>query len=101
MANRASERVLCEQDIVSASGLPGNVVLPSCLEMIDYTHKLLCGMRNGNIIVFSFGSFLIEVSAEGWIPKTYIFCGIEQCKAKITRTTFFHSCFGRRSCPDW
>ena len=59
-------------------------------ESKDDTDKLLGGMGNGNIVVFSFRPFLGKVSCKGGIPVADELRGVEQCIAEVTGTTLLH-----------
>ena len=47
-------------------------------------------MRERNIVVFSLGSLLGQVSGEGWVPKTNVFGGVVKRVAQIARASFLH-----------
>ena len=47
-------------------------------------------MGQGNIIVFSFGTFLGKVFGKDRIPMADTFSCIVECVSQIARTTLFH-----------
>ena len=40
-------------------------------------------MRERNIVVFSLGSLLGQVSGEGWVPKTNVFGGVVKVSSAV------------------
>lgn len=57
----------------------------------DQTYKFFCRMRDSNIIVFSFGTFLCKIGSKSRIPKAIVSrCGIDY-EPKIARTALFHA----------
>ena len=49
--------------------------------MINNSHKFFNYMRNGNIVVLTFGTLFMKVIGKGFVPITNIDSGIIKCVA--------------------
>ena len=60
------------------------------LQGIDQPHEFLHGMGQGNIVVFSFRTFLGKVFSKDGIPVADVLGCVVESVSQIARTAFFH-----------
>ena len=58
--------------------------------MINNAHEFFNYMRNGDVVVFTFGTLLMQIIGKCFVPITNIDSGIVKCVAQITGTPFLH-----------
>ena len=56
----------------------------------DKSHKFFGSVRYGNIVMFSFSSFLCEVGGECGTPKTDVLGCVKDGIAQVSRASLFH-----------
>lgn len=59
------------------------VWLAGFFHRINQPHKFLCGVGNGNVVVFSFRNFFLKICAKCFIPVADILGSIDQSKTQI------------------
>ena len=66
------------------------ICFPRFLQGINQPHEFLHGVGQGDIVVFSFGTFLGKVFSKDRIPVADILGCVVKGMSQVARTTFFH-----------
>ena len=77
----------------------GVVRLTRALQGKDEAHKLLCSVRDGDVIVLPSARF--EIGSEGLVPMTDVLCGVVACIARVAEPHFSMRAWALSNFPDW
>ena len=62
----------------------------SQLHAVDGAHQLLCGVRDGNVVMLAFTHLFSKVRGKPLIPLADKLRCVKQCVAKVSGAAFFH-----------
>lgn len=67
-----------------------DIQLAGFFRCIDQPYKFLCGVSDGNIVLFPFRNLLLKIYTGCFVSVADMLGGIEQGKMQIARALIFH-----------